>query len=112
MSTRWALFCAAVLLVGPSVFSQEPTVDDVMQLRLDLVVQRQATLQARSDRLLVERQLLELDLRDWRQDQATLKAALDAHYACNYSLLERTCQGGVLPTDFPGPDPDREEDER
>ena len=66
--------------------------DDVIELRLALRFQRRATIQARADRLSLERQLLEMDLQRWRDDTVSLQSMLDTHYSCAYDLEAQKCE--------------------
>lgn len=82
----WMLLWAAPVVGQDHVLS-----DEVIQLRLDLMVQRGETIQARSERLVIEQQLLEMDLRDFRVDRDALQEQLNAHCGGVYDLAARTC---------------------
>lgn len=63
-------------------------------LRLDLHHQTKATLQARSDWLAAEKQLLELEITRWRESAAKLKTEFDKTHACDFDLEARACKPG------------------
>lgn len=103
----WPALGAGQDIVGPPEPSGSLFSDEVIHLRIDLMVQRSETIQARSDRLRIEEQLLEMDRRDFRVDLDALQGQLDAHCGGTYDMVARACA-----TDPPEPalDPSEEDD--
>lgn len=87
----WPALGAGQDLEGPPDSSGSTLSDEVIQLRLDLIVQRGETIQARRDRLVAEQQLLEMDLRDFRSDREALQLQMNAHCGGVYDMAARTC---------------------
>lgn len=96
----WPAMGAGQDLEGPPDPGDPMLSEEVILLRLDLMVQRSQTIQARSARLIIEQQLLEMDLRDFRVDRDTLQAQLNAHCGGTYDMVSRLCV-----VDAPDPDP-------
>ena len=97
------LFALALLLVPAQAFAQEGPAEIAAQmfdLRIDRLVAEGAALQAKAEALAAERALLDIQIEQWNDAQDSLKAELDQYYDCPYSLSERACRGGVLPSDI------------
>ena len=78
--------------VAPDIPLESTFTDEVIHLRIDLLVQRSATIQARSDRLTVEQQLLDIDRRDFLVDRDVLQTQLDVHCGGTYDMIKRICE--------------------
>ena len=65
---------------------------ETVELKLDLIVQRRATLQARSDWLDTEKTLLTLEIQRHNETIDRLQAELSAQFKCDFDLDRRQCK--------------------
>lgn len=67
------------------------TAEEVAGLRLDLLLQRKITLQARSDLIAAEQKLLQVEIEVWGKDREAVQRRLNQDFGCEYDLDARTC---------------------
>ena len=89
----------AVLLLGQPVFSQElekkepsPEAKEIVNLKLDLLATRKATLEARSEKLKMEGQLIQLEVAIWNDARDKIWEELNQLFGCKYNLDRRACE--------------------
>lgn len=90
------LLLVLAILATPA-FAQEEEVDstEVVNLKIDLITQRLATLQAKANWLDREQRLLQKEDREWQADRARLIIELTEKFDCTstYDLNSRGCSG-------------------
>lgn len=97
---RNLILAVLLLLCGQLSFSQEQEKPTELSadakvnagLKLDLLASQKATLEARSDKLRLEGELLQLQVAIWNDSRDQIKRDLDAVFGCNYDLDRRECQ--------------------
>lgn len=93
------ILAALLLLCGQHAFSQEPEkkepsaeVKEITVLKLDLLASRKATLEARSEKLRIESQLIQLEVAIWNDSRDKVHEELNLLFGCKYDLDRRMCE--------------------
>ena len=87
------ILAALLLLCGQFLLSQEDNSDD---LKIDLLISRKATLQAKSDWLNSEQRILRAEIAAWEEYRENLQEEFNGKFRCSYDLDEKSCIPGTI----------------
>ena len=102
-------FCGLVvitLLAGQPLFSEEGNTavqtaeqKEIVALKVDLLASQKATLEARSEALRLQNELLRLEIAIWHDARDKTRQDLSRLLGCEYDLDKRACKPkvGALP---------------